>query len=60
MAQVKKEATARFRTVRGIFEETDYVACLNSMTSDDLEAMRRRIDFRPMRKVSAHIPRPQK
>jgi hypothetical protein len=49
---IKTEARARFRTVTGIFEETDFVACLHSMSPDALHALRVRIDFHPQRRRS--------
>lgn len=42
---IKKDAHAHFRTFKGVFEETNYVACLKSMSDADLEAMRILIDY---------------
>lgn len=50
MAAIKKDAHANFRTVKGVFEETDYIACLRSMSLRELHALRERIDFLPVPK----------
>jgi hypothetical protein len=42
-AVVKREAEARFRTVKGVFETTDYVKCLRSKSATELSALRARV-----------------
>jgi hypothetical protein len=43
----EKEARAKFRTVRGVFEDTDFVACLKSMSKREKEEIRQRLNFLP-------------
>ena len=54
MCAVKHEAYAHFRAVKGAFEETDYVACLRSMSLRDLYVMRERINYLPLPKPGSY------
>ena len=54
MGAIKNEAYARFRTVKGAFEETDYVACLRSMSLRELYALRQRINYLPSPKPGSY------
>jgi hypothetical protein len=54
MGAIRKEAQAHFRTVKGVFEETDYVACLRSMSPRDLYALRERINYLPLPKPGSY------
>jgi hypothetical protein len=47
---IREAAQARFRTVDGIFENIDYIACLKSMTFEQLFELRKKIDYKPMRR----------
>jgi hypothetical protein len=54
MGAIKGEAYAHFRTVKGVFEETDYAACLRSMSLRDLHALRERINYLPLPKPGSY------